>query len=100
MLTVQKLDERITRLEKELVEKDVITIRQAERKLSSDLGKISLSKKKPTFYSEKNKNLEAIFLKIFQIQNLLELSIADATPQSIDQLALGEICIEIFCVST
>ena len=61
MLTVQKLDERITRLEKELVEKDVITIRQAERKLSSDLGKISLSKKNPLSIQKRTKTLRQSF---------------------------------------
>ena len=39
MSTVQQLNDRITRLEAELLEKDVITIREAEKKLNADLGR-------------------------------------------------------------
>ena len=33
----------------------------------------------------------SIFGRIAQLQNLLELSIADSTPESIDQLARGNL---------
>ena len=40
-------------------------------------------------FLDKRKNMVSIFGRIAQLQNLLELSIADSTPESIDQLARG-----------
>jgi len=75
MSTIAQLNERIDQLETQLLLKDIETIKQAEKKLNSDL--------------DKRKNMVSIFGRIAQLQNLLELSIADSTPESIDQLARG-----------
>ena len=45
------------------------------------------SKNTPGASLEKYPNLAIIFGKMAQIQNLLELSIVDSTPESVDQLA-------------
>ena len=69
-----KLTERIDQLEAQLAQRDVDAINQAEARLRDGC-------------LDAYPSLKAIFGKMGQIQNLLELSIVDATPDSVDQLA-------------
>ena len=71
-----KLLERIEQLESQLVQRDVDCIKEADARLRASL--------------EKYPNLKTVFAKMGQIQNLLELSIVDSTPESVDQLATGK----------
>jgi len=68
-----KLTARIDQLESQLVQRDIDAINQADAKLRASLDAYP--------------HLKLIFAKMGHIQNLLELSIVDATPDSVDQLA-------------
>ena len=57
MSSIAQLNERIDQLETQLLLKDIETIKQAEKKLNSDLGNTGLNANKKHLFFKKNERI-------------------------------------------